>query len=351
MAIKNYYQILNVHREAPQAVIEAAYQRLLRIHGAATANPHLDQRMQEIEEAYTVLRSPLRRKNYDAEWTAWQNGSGSKRRNGVSLQKPEEVDAWLSYQQHTDHEEIVFRIGWAADFGITVKALQSRIPVSDRHYDPASHEWRIGLRYEPVLKDLFDNYEAIDDPPPQELPRPIYPRRPPPPRKRNWQQAAQGWLVVILVVALLAVLGDQLLRPGNRENNRLAAVDIAATATSRIKLTRQAITPFPTATPLPTVPVTLDASPRYASVHVRTGPGTEYDSLGYIFQGQTYPVVGRTADQSWVVVSTDETVGWSAEWTLTINGDVSTLAVYAADAPLPETLPTATPAAEATPTP
>lgn len=62
----NYYKLLEVDRQASLDVIEAAYRRLaLRYH--PDRNPSLDAtaRMQEINEAFAVLRDPARRQQYD----------------------------------------------------------------------------------------------------------------------------------------------------------------------------------------------------------------------------------------------------------------------------------------------
>lgn len=62
----NYYKTLQVDSEASQEVIEAAYKRLARIYHP-DRNPAHDalRKMQEINEAYGVLRDPMQRRMYD----------------------------------------------------------------------------------------------------------------------------------------------------------------------------------------------------------------------------------------------------------------------------------------------
>jgi hypothetical protein len=67
MAGKSYYKILQVDREASQAVIEAAYRRLVQEHQPnPDATPDATVKIQELEEAYSVLGDPLKRSRYDA---------------------------------------------------------------------------------------------------------------------------------------------------------------------------------------------------------------------------------------------------------------------------------------------
>ena len=66
MEFKDYYKVLGVERSASDDEIKKAFRRLARKH-----HPDLSkatdaaQRMQEINEAYEVLRDPQRRAAYD----------------------------------------------------------------------------------------------------------------------------------------------------------------------------------------------------------------------------------------------------------------------------------------------
>jgi curved DNA-binding protein CbpA len=63
----DYYEVLQVSPKAEQDVIEAAYRRLaLKYHPDLNpTNPDAYRRMQEINEAYGVLKDPRRRNDYD----------------------------------------------------------------------------------------------------------------------------------------------------------------------------------------------------------------------------------------------------------------------------------------------
>jgi curved DNA-binding protein CbpA len=63
---KDYYLVLEVKPGAGPRTIRAAYRRLSKIyHPDVASDPHATHRMQEINEAYHVLSSRIRRLRYD----------------------------------------------------------------------------------------------------------------------------------------------------------------------------------------------------------------------------------------------------------------------------------------------
>jgi curved DNA-binding protein CbpA len=77
---KNYYQILQVDPSAEPEVINAAYKRLsIKYHPDTNRSDNANQRMQEINEAYQVLKDPTRRAHYDLYYirnTDQKSGNG-----------------------------------------------------------------------------------------------------------------------------------------------------------------------------------------------------------------------------------------------------------------------------------
>ena len=67
MAKRDYYQVLGVSREAPEAEIKKAYRRLARQHhpDANPEDPAAEERFKELTEAYEVLSNPESRRAYD----------------------------------------------------------------------------------------------------------------------------------------------------------------------------------------------------------------------------------------------------------------------------------------------
>jgi len=69
----NYYKILQVTEDAEPEVIEAAYKRLsLKYHPDRNYSPNADTRMKDINEAYSVLGDPIKRREYD-DWLSKQS--------------------------------------------------------------------------------------------------------------------------------------------------------------------------------------------------------------------------------------------------------------------------------------
>lgn len=69
MARKDYYRILGVSRGASRDEIRKAYRKLARRHhpDRNEGDPACEERLKEINEAYSVLGDPEKKKAYDAE--------------------------------------------------------------------------------------------------------------------------------------------------------------------------------------------------------------------------------------------------------------------------------------------
>ncbi len=80
--------------------------------------------------------------------------------------------------------------------------------------------------------------------------------------------------------------------------------------------------------------------PADQTVHVRSGPGTQFEIVTRLETGDAVPADGRNGpDSAWLrVVLEDDQRGWVAFFTVTISGDVETLAIVG---PEPETTPAA----------
>jgi len=89
MARKDYYRILGVSRGASREEIRKAYRRLARRHhpDRNEGDPACEERLKEINEAYSVLGDPEKKKVYDAE------PKGSVRRPRVSTPHGAEFSA------------------------------------------------------------------------------------------------------------------------------------------------------------------------------------------------------------------------------------------------------------------
>jgi curved DNA-binding protein len=75
MEFKDYYKVLGVERSASEDEIKKAYRKLARRHHPDLSKAADSQaRMQDINEAYEVLRDAERRAAYDRVGSGWQGG-------------------------------------------------------------------------------------------------------------------------------------------------------------------------------------------------------------------------------------------------------------------------------------
>ena len=81
--------------------------------------------------------------------------------------------------------------------------------------------------------------------------------------------------------------------------------------------------PDPAGGPLPEGTGTLT---EYSSMNVRSGPGIDFESIGYLLQGQIVGIVARDADGIWVKIQwEDGTTGWINSTYITTTVNVSNL--------------------------
>lgn len=357
MSDETHYQILGIRRRASIEVIEAAYQRLQRLNqgeympvlpGAVVDETSGQARWRRIQLAYDILSSPVHRPIYDDKLWREERFAPPPERKPPSRKFLDPRGAWLSSQKRADGF-LFFRVGWSADFGKTQEELEEKIPAEDRLYSPETGQWRVVDRYDDLLADIFDNFERADQPPPKELPVPIYQRTEFTPTIRRTWQPWTGWPLV-LIVGLVVAIGATLIFPANRQ----AEIAAQATATAQIaaNAARIFVNPGAVATvaprlPLPTNFVTTTLA--FPSVNLRSGPGTDYPSLAMFDNSQDYFLIGRTIDNAWLVISSGEKVGWIAAFTVTPGGAINDLPIFTVGDDIPGFLPTSTPEPPGTP--
>ncbi|MEM7035109.1 MAG: SH3 domain-containing protein [Chloroflexota bacterium] len=63
------------------------------------------------------------------------------------------------------------------------------------------------------------------------------------------------------------------------------------------------------------------------TLNVRSGPGSNYQRIGQVLQGDSYDILGRNADSSWLLIDVSGVEGWiSAQYT-TVQGDLQRVSV------------------------
>jgi hypothetical protein len=159
--------------------------------------------------------------------------------------------------------------------------------------------------------------------------------------------------IVVLALAGIGMLAYAIYGLLGPSEAAATPVAVAPTAAFNIPTT----TPLPTAIPSTETPA---ASPTATSgpglkinqpANIRSGPGTNYPTLGGLQPGQTAAVVGRDASAQWYVISYSGSAsgqGWVSSLVSTYSGDANSLPVIAAPPPPP---PTATPPPTNTPVP
>lgn len=106
------------------------------------------------------------------------------------------------------------------------------------------------------------------------------------------------------------------------------------------------------AAPGPAIPANADAVVDTAVLNFRAGPGTEYDVIGTLRQGDPLTVDAKLTDESWLNVTDDAgNAGWVFTDLIRLGIDLAEVPVAQEIPPTPTPLPTNTPTPSPTPSP
>lgn len=77
----------------------------------------------------------------------------------------------------------------------------------------------------------------------------------------------------------------------------------------------------------------------YQTINVRSGPGTQFEIVGQLAQGDSVPVTGRDVEIArWYLVTlVDGQEGWVSSYTVSLDGDVENLPIVERDGELSDT--------------
>jgi hypothetical protein len=144
---------------------------------------------------------------------------------------------------------------------------------------------------------------------------------------------------------VLAISSLQPDAPGGVEV--LLSSEVPSAPTSQSPAIVTATPDAPAATSAPTVCRATSG----VNVNIRSGPSTNYPTIGALFAGTFVEVIGRNTNASWWVLDYNGQQGWVANSVVTLEGpcaNVSIIVPPPSPTPVP---PTATPTPAATPTP
>lgn len=118
MDYKDYYQTLEVTRDADQQAIKKAYRKLARKYHP-DANPNdaqASERFKEINEAYEVLSDPDKRSKYDQFGREWQRSGGT----GFDWSQWTQANPNMRYNTAENLEDLFGGSGGFSDFFETI---------------------------------------------------------------------------------------------------------------------------------------------------------------------------------------------------------------------------------------
>ncbi len=132
----------------------------------------------------------------------------------------------------------------------------------------------------------------------------------------------------------------------------IGEAEVVPTATPLVAATQPTLPPTgPAAT---STPVPVDTTPRVtannSAVNLRLGPGTHYEVVSVLPQGQSLEIVGRSADSAWWQVISPAGLLWIAAGVTTASNITPDIPIVSAPPP-PTNTPTPTPPPLPTPTP
>lgn len=142
MEFKDYYKILGVAREATADEIKKAFRGLARkYHPDVSKEANAEEKMKEVNEAYTVLSDPEKRAAYD------NLGQGGNFQSGSGFQPPPGWDAGFEFSHtHSDGSQAAdFSDFFAELFG---KQMRGRPPYGEHKMQGNDHHAKIMLALE-----------------------------------------------------------------------------------------------------------------------------------------------------------------------------------------------------------
>lgn len=353
-----HYDVLEVPSDASLEEISIAYRAWMsRLDQFGTNTPDVESLRRKIEAAWAVLSDSAQRERYDAGVRGMRETS---RRGGAALESNRIASGWIpelpdyhDLRQTSERLEVLDAlkiVDGAVEFrpvpGRTSHTLLRRkllgvLPAEEVRFDARRQLWAVPANRLPELRRVFLNVDALlaqghRNGRGLEFPDYTVPRktgevqerssRPPVRIPERVAPTGQQPFNIIIVVALALLTAWNLYVAA--DNSRAAAAAITARASVPVPV----ITPVPivppTATSIPQpTPVVWAARTAYPRVHLRSRPDLNAYSLTMLRSGEELEALGRSADSEWIRIRRGDYLGWSAAWTLELDGEASRLPV------------------------
>lgn len=146
-AFDDHYRTLQVHHEASQEVIEAAWKRLCRIyHPDVNHSARAGERMKEINAAYDVLCDARLRTAYHREWAGRAAKGFAAPPRPQAAARPAHDAAELAQQAIDGYFHFLMESRWEDAYGKLTVADRRNVPLEDfREWkNTVASSWRIG---------------------------------------------------------------------------------------------------------------------------------------------------------------------------------------------------------------
>lgn len=356
-----HYDVLEVPLDASHEEIRVAYLSwMIRLDQFGTQNPDVENLRRKVETAWTVLSDPILRERYDAgvygmQETGHRFATSSESGRGADRWTPESPD-YRGLRQTSERLEVLDVLK-VVDGLVEFRPMPSRtnqvllrrkllavLPAEELRFDALRQLWTVPAHRLAALRSLFQNVDSLlkqtgrdgigfkipDYAVPQKAAE--VQKRPPKPTFRVPEQVApigQQPFNIIIVVALLLLTGWNLYVAA--DNSRRAAAEATAQASVPVLVSTPISIVPPTATPVPEPPpVVLAARTAYPRVHLRRRPDPNAYSLTLLLAGEELEALGRSTDANgneWIRIRWGDYLGWSAAWTLELEGETGQLPV------------------------
>ncbi|MEZ4512993.1 MAG: protein kinase [Chloroflexota bacterium] len=173
------------------------------------------------------------------------------------------------------------------------------------------------------------------------------------PPTRNVNAAALTTPLVESIIILPTATATSEIIASPTAANAAEVIEATPSATATSDITPS---PTPTLTPSPSPTATASPTPQpyvrvvFSSISVRTGPGTHYDTIAFMEEGETAVIIGRSDNQEiWYNIQLDNNLtGWVASSVTAIEGGTDPASIPVAATIPPSPTPTATPTATPT---